>query len=77
VKIHVEFFCVVMPCIVVVGYQRFRGPCCLNTKRCHNPRTSTWEKEGKLLRRNSRTFKVTCDSEVVDLEPPRKTERGE
>jgi len=23
-----KVFCVVMPCSVVVGYQRFRGPCC-------------------------------------------------
>jgi len=30
VKIQVEFFWVIMPCSVVVGYQCFRGPCC-----CH------------------------------------------
>jgi len=24
------FYWVVMPCSVVVGYQRFRGPCCLH-----------------------------------------------
>jgi hypothetical protein len=28
VKIEVEVFRVVTPCSVVVGYQRFRGPCC-------------------------------------------------
>jgi len=27
-----EFFWVVMPCSVVVGYQRFGGPCCLRLK---------------------------------------------
>jgi hypothetical protein len=27
-KIHFEVFWVVTPCSVVVGYQRFRGPCC-------------------------------------------------
>jgi len=41
-----EVFWVVTPCSVVVGYQRFRGPCCLhikgvlsyhNTTRHHNP----------------------------------------
>jgi len=26
--IEVEVFCVMTPCNVVVGYQRFRGPCC-------------------------------------------------
>jgi hypothetical protein len=30
VMIQVEVFCVVMPCSVVVGYHRFRGPCCLH-----------------------------------------------
>jgi len=25
VKIQIEIFCVVMPCSIVVGYQRFRG----------------------------------------------------
>jgi hypothetical protein len=29
-KIQVEVFWVVTPCSVVVGYQRFRGPCCLH-----------------------------------------------
>jgi hypothetical protein len=29
IKIQVVIFCVVMPCSVVVGYQRFTGPCCL------------------------------------------------
>jgi hypothetical protein len=27
---HGEVFCVMTPCSVVVGYQRFRGPCCLH-----------------------------------------------
>jgi hypothetical protein len=27
VKIQVEVFWFVMPCIVVIGYQRFRSPC--------------------------------------------------
>jgi hypothetical protein len=44
VKIPVEVFCVVMPCSVVVGYQRFRGPCCLLPQNYvasqHN--SSTW-----------------------------------
>jgi hypothetical protein len=30
VKIQVEAFWVVTPCSVAVGYQRFRGPCCLH-----------------------------------------------
>jgi len=30
VKIQVEFFWVVSPSSTVVGYQCFRGPCCLN-----------------------------------------------
>jgi hypothetical protein len=30
VKIQVEVFWVVMSCGVVVGYQHFRGPCCLH-----------------------------------------------
>jgi len=30
VNIEVEVFWVVTPCNVVVGYQRFRGPCCLH-----------------------------------------------
>jgi len=30
VKIRVEVLWVVTTCIVVVGYQRFRGPCCLH-----------------------------------------------
>jgi hypothetical protein len=25
-----EFFCVVTPCSVALGYQRFEGPCCLH-----------------------------------------------
>jgi hypothetical protein len=31
-KIQVQFFWVVTPCGVVVGYQRFRGPFCLYLK---------------------------------------------
>jgi len=34
VKILVEVFWVVSPCSVVVGYQRFRGPCCLHLLGC-------------------------------------------
>jgi hypothetical protein len=30
VNIQVEGFWVVVPCSVVVGYQCFRGPCCLH-----------------------------------------------
>jgi hypothetical protein len=30
VNIQVEVFRVVKPCSVVVGYQRFGGPCCLH-----------------------------------------------
>jgi hypothetical protein len=49
VKIQVEVFWVLTPCVVMVGYQRFRGPCCLhlqgqeilasyhNTTWRHNP----------------------------------------
>jgi hypothetical protein len=29
-KIHVEVFWIVTPCGIVVGYQRFGGPCCLH-----------------------------------------------
>jgi hypothetical protein len=29
-KIQVKFFWVVMPCSDVIGYQHFRGPCCLH-----------------------------------------------
>jgi hypothetical protein len=29
-KMQVVVFCVVRPCSVVVGYQRFGGPCCLH-----------------------------------------------
>jgi hypothetical protein len=27
---QVDVFCIVTPCNVVVGYQCFRGPCCLH-----------------------------------------------
>jgi hypothetical protein len=30
VKIQVAVFWIMAPCSVVVGYQRFRGPCCLH-----------------------------------------------
>jgi hypothetical protein len=30
IEIQVQFFWVVTPCSVVVGYQRFGGPCCLH-----------------------------------------------
>jgi len=45
VRIPVEVLWLMTPCSVVVGYQRFGGPCCLhlrrqrgppNTIRCHN-----------------------------------------
>jgi len=32
VMLQVKVFWVVMPCNVLVGYQRFRGPCCLHLK---------------------------------------------
>jgi len=34
-----------MPCIDVVEYQRFRGPCCLrlrSTSWCYNPEDLSW-----------------------------------
>jgi len=36
-KIEVEVFCVATPCSIAVGYQHFRGPCCLHlhTKQHH------------------------------------------
>jgi len=34
VKIQVEVFWVVTPCSVVVGYRRFRGPCCVHLLDC-------------------------------------------
>jgi hypothetical protein len=37
VILQVEIFWVVVPCIVIVGYHRFRHPCCLHFTRCHNP----------------------------------------
>jgi hypothetical protein len=42
--IQVEFFWIVTPCSVMVGYQRFRAPCCLHvqgevTKSALEPRT--------------------------------------
>jgi hypothetical protein len=36
VMFQVEVFWFVTPCSVVVGYQRFRGPCCLHLQG-HNP----------------------------------------
>jgi len=30
VKIQVKVYWVMMPCNVTVGYQHFRGPCCLH-----------------------------------------------
>jgi hypothetical protein len=32
VMFKVEVFWVVMPCSVMVGYQHFRGPCCLHVQ---------------------------------------------
>jgi len=37
VRIYVHVFWVVMQCIVVVGYQRFGGPCCLHLQDEHTP----------------------------------------
>jgi len=31
-SIQVAVFCVMTPCSDVVGYQNFRGPCCLHLK---------------------------------------------
>jgi len=30
-KIQIEVFCVVTPCIVMVGYQQFGAPCCIHS----------------------------------------------
>jgi hypothetical protein len=35
VKIHVKVFWVMTPCSDVVGYQHFRGPCCLHLNSLH------------------------------------------
>jgi hypothetical protein len=47
VKIQTEIFWVVMPCSVVVGYQHFRGPCCLHL---HNEVTGNSETKGHRYR---------------------------
>jgi hypothetical protein len=31
---QIEVFCVMTLCSVVVGYQRFKGPCCLHLLKC-------------------------------------------
>jgi hypothetical protein len=41
VMFQVEIFWGVMPCSVVVGYQRFRGPCCLHLQGVTTQKTST------------------------------------
>jgi hypothetical protein len=45
VKVQVEIFCVVTPCNVVVGYQRFGGPYWLHlhATRRHNPKDLGFE----------------------------------
>jgi len=37
VKVHVEFFWVVTPCSVVVGYRCLGGPCCLRLHSASQP----------------------------------------
>jgi len=37
-EIQVEVFWVVTPCSVVVGYQRFSGPCCHHLHQPRGPR---------------------------------------
>jgi hypothetical protein len=47
VMFQVEVFWIVTPCIVVVGYRRFRGPCCLHLLGCdavHCCRISTFQR---------------------------------
>jgi hypothetical protein len=40
---QVEVFCVVTRCSVVVGYQRFRGPCCLHLQTEDDGNMDVWE----------------------------------
>jgi len=42
---QVEIFWIVTPCSVVLGHQRFRGPCFITQK------TSTWKLLGRLFQK--------------------------
>jgi hypothetical protein len=44
VKVQGEVFCTVMPCNAVVGYQCFRGPCCLHLQS-EVKKKATWTSE--------------------------------
>jgi hypothetical protein len=46
VKIQIVVFCVVTPCSVAVGYQRFGGPCCLELQSFYT------ENEGSTVFKN-------------------------
>jgi hypothetical protein len=45
VILHIEFFWVVMPCSVVVGYQCFRSPCCLHPQGLRVKMVAAWTSE--------------------------------
>jgi hypothetical protein len=65
-KIHVKFFWVVTLCSVVVGYQCFRGPCCLHlqgevtgsgkTRHRYRPGYLTTTLHGITTQKNSTRF---------------------
>jgi hypothetical protein len=55
---QVEVFLVVTPCSVVVGYQRFRGPCCLSQTLVSHDST-TWRHIPEEF--NLKCFVVTLD----------------
>jgi hypothetical protein len=64
-KIQVVFFWVVTPCSVVIGYQHFRGPCCLNlqgTSLFHYVRS-----RNSLMVRLSSYFQIFLDWYLSDI----------
>jgi len=60
-KIQVWFFWLLMLCSVVVGYQCFRGPCCLQCEMMVSYHNTTWHCSPEELRNMSLdlSFNVT------------------